>query len=404
MKVMLHKSCKVLLGIYALDFWSFFTVLWYNDICNNWLTQHRLYYRRSGLCMDKTQFTFLGESGSGKTCYLLGMYNEMAAGIKGYSISAQEDLDIRLQNMYDRLFDNTLEKSERFPAPSDQNTTYNFKVQYGYKDIFDFDWIDYRGGILRSKDEDEYNELKNFLRDSDVIYICIDGEKLKGDNERAKRRAIHRDVADINKLIADYQRNNQILPPIIIIITKYDVCCKDTNKNEIVSIIKKELNILFIEETSAFITIIPVSLGSELADADDLLVEPLNIHLPVLIGVYFAMLNKKKRLEEALMNFERQFGRGDMPAMEGSPIVNSVLELTFPVAYQILKWYLGNQKDQCDIKEKIQNADRARADCAKALQDLIQHMDILLREIQDAELPSFEKGAQLIEFPNFARR
>ena len=62
------------------------------------------------------QFTILGETGSGKTCYLVGMYSEMAAGIGGYSIIAKNDEDdLKLQDMYDRMYDSSL-GADRFPA------------------------------------------------------------------------------------------------------------------------------------------------------------------------------------------------------------------------------------------------------------------------------------------------
>ena len=34
----------------------------------------------------KTTMTILGMSGAGKTCYLLGMYYELSAGMRGYTI------------------------------------------------------------------------------------------------------------------------------------------------------------------------------------------------------------------------------------------------------------------------------------------------------------------------------
>lgn len=258
----------------------------------------------------KAQFTFLGESGSGKTCYLLGMYNELAAGIGGYSITADDELDTKLQDMYDRLFDTSLEKEDRFPAPSDKFDEYEFKVQYAYDDIFCFNWIDYRGGLLKDKDEEEYNKLKQFLKGSNAVYICIDGGNLQGNNQNKKRREIHRNIKDVNRLIADYKRDKAEMPPIVVVITKYDKCCKDTNPGEIIDILKKELNILFVEDTKAFLTVIPVSLGSEIDDSENYNVDPLNIHIPVLVGIYFAMLKEKNKINKQLSSVMQQLQSG----------------------------------------------------------------------------------------------
>ena len=56
--------------------------------------------------MEETKFTILGESLSGKTCYLLAMYSEMSQSINGYSIVAQDDrLDTELLESFEKLDD-----------------------------------------------------------------------------------------------------------------------------------------------------------------------------------------------------------------------------------------------------------------------------------------------------------
>ena len=47
--------------------------------------------------MADTQITILGMSGSGKTCYLLGLYYRMGSGLKGYTITTDDDTDVKRQ-------------------------------------------------------------------------------------------------------------------------------------------------------------------------------------------------------------------------------------------------------------------------------------------------------------------
>ena len=50
--------------------------------------------------MVDTQITILGMSGAGKTCYLLGLYYKMGAGMRGYTITTDEDTDVELRDRY----------------------------------------------------------------------------------------------------------------------------------------------------------------------------------------------------------------------------------------------------------------------------------------------------------------
>ncbi len=88
--------------------------------------------------MADTQITILGMSGAGKTCYLLGLYYEMGAGMSGYTITTDdEDVDVYLRDRYVKMCDKSL-GSERFPAGTDNMSEYTFNLQYGYNTSSDF--------------------------------------------------------------------------------------------------------------------------------------------------------------------------------------------------------------------------------------------------------------------------
>ena len=72
------------------------------------------------------------------------------------------------------------------------------------------------------------------------------------------------------------------------------MCEADTNESEVKEIIEEAFEGLF-KRDNVFVAIIPVSLGVNFQDDDysgDL--EPLNIHLPILMGINFALIDKIK--------------------------------------------------------------------------------------------------------------
>lgn len=110
--------------------------------------------------MENTKITILGMSGTGKTCYLLGLYYRMGAGLNGFSLAADDDTDVQLRDRYARLCDATLEPAQRFPAGTDNTSKYTFDLQYGYNTIMSFDWIDYPGGSLEKKIREILKNMK----------------------------------------------------------------------------------------------------------------------------------------------------------------------------------------------------------------------------------------------------
>ncbi|MBR4903080.1 MAG: PTS glucose transporter subunit IIA, partial [Selenomonadaceae bacterium] len=136
--------------------------------------------------MEETKFTILGESLSGKTCYLLAMYSEMSQSINGYSIVAQDDrLDTELLESFEKLDDDSI-SNERFPGATDQTVTYLFNLNYANKPIMPFKWIDYPGRIMRDKTDGDYPKVAQNIRESSTLFICVDGELLVGDNTARK--------------------------------------------------------------------------------------------------------------------------------------------------------------------------------------------------------------------------
>lgn len=258
-----------------------------------------------------SRFTILGETGSGKTCYLLGMYYEMSMGEAGYTVvTTNEEDDRKLALRYERLKDKSIGKS-RFPDPTDQSQKYNFVLAYDYEGIADFEWVDYPGGWLDvryrgSANSQQYDEVKKSILSSDTLFICIDGENLVGRDTKSKIRKVATKCArNINPYLTELKKEAKRFPPIVIIVTKYDMCMDDTDVDEIKEIVQNDKVFGGLFKRDTVIAVIPVSLGDTLMDdsySGDL--DPINISLPILFGVNFALIEMIK-LGRALIE-ERQ--------------------------------------------------------------------------------------------------
>ena len=240
--------------------------------------------------MEETKFTILGESMSGKTCYLLAMYSEMSQGMDGYSIVAQNDrLDTEFLEAFENLDDESISK-ERFPQRSEQVIEYLFNLNYAHKPIMPFKWIDYPGRIMRDKNDEDYPKVAQNIRESSTLFICVDGELLVGDDTERKIKNVKRKCSmTINRYFGKYFEAGRKLPPVGIILTKTDLFQHDTNDEEIRKILYEAFSPLFFAENIK-IGVIPVTLGENIADDNySGEVDPINIHLPIFMGIFFAL-------------------------------------------------------------------------------------------------------------------
>ena len=251
--------------------------------------------------MEGRKFTILGETGSGKTCYLLGMYYEMSMSVANYTVVATDpDADKNLTLRYKKLLDKSRGRG-RFPAGTEQVEKFNFNLQYNYETILPFQWVDYPGSFLdttmRDESSQQYQEVAQSILDSEMLFICIDGENLTGSGTRNKIRKVKtRCAKHINPYLTDLRNKlkakNQGLPPIGMLVTKYDMCADDTDADEVREIVEEAFEGLF-GGNDTFVAIIPVSLGDTLEDDEyQGELEPLNVHLPILMGINFALIDQ----------------------------------------------------------------------------------------------------------------
>ena len=92
----------------------------------------------------------LGNTGSGKTCYLAAMYQIMSMGfnLNGFSLKAKTRKNmIELEETW-RLLAEGNENNERiWPEGTDTTQFIDFSLKYALReDVAQFEWYDYRGG------------------------------------------------------------------------------------------------------------------------------------------------------------------------------------------------------------------------------------------------------------------
>lgn len=302
--------------------------------------------------MADTQITILGMSGAGKTCYLLGLYYKMSSGLRGYTITSDEDTDVELRDRYRKLCDVTLGKEKRFPAGTDNISKYTFDLQYGYNTVMSFDWVDYPGGLLDRKNSgnlEEYEDVKTAINNSSSLFICVDGSLLIGDDIDDKIERVRDNCSNvINTFFTDYSKTKKCIPPTAIIVTKYDVCKDDTDQEELCEIIQEAFSPFFvINNIKKVITIIPVSIGLNIMDENcSGKMKPLNIHLPIFMGIWFAL---SKKIQE-YTNTMKEKDKNNQTNISNLKSLKEHEEKKF--------WFFKNETEIKNIAREIQNTEK----------------------------------------------
>ncbi len=329
--------------------------------------------------MADTQITILGMSGAGKTCYLLGLYYKMGSGLRGYTIITDEDTDVQLRDRYAKLCDVNLKKEKRFPAGTDNILKYEFDLQYGFNTIMSFDWLDYPGGLLDRKNSgnlEEYEDVKKAINNSSSLFICVDGSLLVGDDIDEKIDNVRDKCSNvINTFFTEYFKSNNTLPPTAIIVTKYDICKDDTDEEELSEIIEEAFSPFFVKnDDKKIVTIIPVSIGTNIMDDDcSGKMKPLNIHLPIFMGIWFAL---SKKIQNHVKDIQKQEQAND----------GKISDLRDRKAEEENKWIFKSRDEIQRLAREIQEAENK---CKKQTQEMnymlnamADNSDKLIKELE----------------------
>ncbi|MBR0061900.1 MAG: hypothetical protein IJP68_10530, partial [Selenomonadaceae bacterium] len=143
---------------------------------------------------------------------------------------------------------------------------------------------------LRNATYEGYGEVSKTIKESSTIFICVDGKLLVGDDTERKIKRVKRKCSmSINPFFGKYFKEGGKLPPVGIILTKSDLFMHDTDDAEVRKILAEAFSPLFVSRET-LIGVIPVTLGENIQD-DNYCgeLEPVNVHLPIFMGIYFAL-------------------------------------------------------------------------------------------------------------------
>ena len=276
-----------------------------------------------------SKITVIGDTSSGKTCFLYAMYNFIAQGyVDGFTMSAANDVqDSELQSMYELLENKSLGNG-RFPSASANREPYDFSLQYGFKEIADFTWVDYPGGYIKGQGDGAEDFVED-ISSSDAWVIFLDGEKLCNailEKDSFKQKKLLMDICGkYNKFIG--KNNNYIPCSVPIIVTKSDILINSLIDNYIAlgnsesdaieksvfdvnESVKKGLSALFADANDSIKSISIVTLGDRLSDngyMGDL--DPTNIEYPITLSMLSILKhrfdNKFSRISELKQMIEK---------------------------------------------------------------------------------------------------
>ena len=280
--------------------------------------------------LNDIKIAMLGTTGAGKTSYLLAMYAVMQTGVKGFTISAKDmDMDLDLIEKWEQLID--VEAEDRWPLPNAAAIEhYSFNFSYGFRPIMSFDWLDYRGLALSDRSsEQDVQALCNYLADSGCLFLCVSGEHLQDQITPAIIRQIKSDRMNqfIQQTISNYRQPNPEKPfPLVILITKYDLC-HHREKQAVIEDIKKIFQALFTPNSGWLVMICPVSLGKELCQDIDLgTIVPVNVHLPIVFAIYSQLRAYGIKLKAARLRLDKEIDTVKQSGMVTKFFKNGLLQ------------------------------------------------------------------------------
>lgn len=257
--------------------------------------------------------TILGKTNTGKTCYLMALYNMMKAGVTigDCQLSLMMPTEKGADDNYFKLQYRKLKEKSSWPLANPANEVNEYEL-FLVKDLADrlpFSWIDYSGELLEEQghiEEKAYTTVVNRLKqESTSVLFPLKGELFAtpiptNEWELAEFKGDH-GYDKFNSLMSEYisSRNNFGRPPIVtLLITMYDLCSQ-RDFSDIVTEIQTLFPPLF--KGKCITGIIPVSLGS--GSKGKFVVRPRQVHLPLI----FILLQELEITLKAIEGIELKF-------------------------------------------------------------------------------------------------
>ena len=129
----------------------------------------------------------LGDSQVGKTTYMASMYGFMSDD-KGFNIRSSDSCDrVALDKLAARV------RRGEYPSRSEFRDEYKFEFRYSEDDerypLFNFQWLDYRGGAIHQRAEDEVGaDLQRYLKEAQALIVFWDCSTLDSNDGQLQRQ------------------------------------------------------------------------------------------------------------------------------------------------------------------------------------------------------------------------
>ena len=168
----------------------------------------------------------IGFSGAGKTTYMGALYSLLnKKPCEGFSLRANSNSDHeKFLQIGARLARGI------YPEGTDILQEYQYSLLYKGKNILEFDWYDYRGGVLASADSPDFDKVIGQIMDSDALVVFLDSTMFTP-GENAERRCVNtwkRIMAIVQNVTA--RRSDDTVFPISFVLTKRDCFPEGANK------------------------------------------------------------------------------------------------------------------------------------------------------------------------------
>lgn len=255
--------------------------------------------------MANTKYTLIGMSSAGKTCYITAMYKEMAVGFDGFTLVTDDQTRANMEKVIS-ILDDRQAGQDRFPqaTPFTDSKRYGFRMCYETKEIISFEMMDYAGGALNTPGNDAHAQVKQSIGESTALYMFIDGALFCQNSREDREDGICKCALTLTPIIQDYADTHKgIIPPIVMVVTKADLCKKYVTNDEVIRTIRRYFHPAFSEGIYSYIC--AVSLGKDISDDGYKgKFDPVNIHIPFFIGSYHACYDQCKKLKEEVAEKE----------------------------------------------------------------------------------------------------
>lgn len=261
------------------------------------------------------KISFLGLSGSGKTCYIYAMSHAMMEGIR---FADNSILDVNCTKTYQmvKLHKQYVNMTNgHWPESSVETTEYDYASHLKLKKLMDFQLQDYRGGLLDTSDEDEISEQDELLDsfvDSSTLLFFVGADTvmdaMNGDFEEDFKLNL------LNQLFRTFrEKTHEASIPVMVIVSKSDMI-PDAKRVSVMEYVKQKLQGLFGAGTGLTVAITAVTLGKNLSNdcgelEGELIVRPTagNIHIPIIFSLYSVVANRIEKITGKISSAEEEW-------------------------------------------------------------------------------------------------